>query len=104
MKKVLIICNAGMSSSLMAKKASNFLSDKGKDVKVEATTVAEGDKIIREGDYDLYLISPQMRMHFKKLESTANEVNKKISKIPFDAYSPTDFGVKKLADIIDENL
>lgn len=104
MKKVLIICNAGMSSSLMARKTTDYLTREGKDIKVKATTVAEGDKIIRDGDYDLYLISPQMRMHFKKLESTAIEVNKKISKIPFDAYSPTDFGVKKLADIIDENL
>lgn len=30
MKKVMIFCNAGMSSSLMAKKASDLLKSKGK--------------------------------------------------------------------------
>lgn len=104
MNKVLIICNAGMSSSLMARKATDYFVNEGKNIKVEATTVAEGDKVIREGEYDLYLISPQMRLHYKKLESVAKEAGKNISQIPFDAYSPTDFGVKKLVGIINENM
>ena len=104
MDRVLIICNAGMSSSLMAQKATEYLAGEGKDIKVEATTVAQGDKTIKEGEYDLYLISPQMRLHFKKLESVAKDAGKKISQIPFDAYSPTDFGVKKLVEIINENI
>lgn len=104
MKKVLIMCNAGMSSSLIAKKATEFFDEKGTDIKVEATTVMEGEDIIRDGDYDLYLISPQMRMHFKKFEEAAKESNKKVAQIPFNAYSPTQSGTKNLTDIILDNL
>ena len=38
MKKVLIICAAGMSSSLMAKKTTEFLNGKVHDLKVDAVS------------------------------------------------------------------
>ncbi|MBA4601585.1 hypothetical protein [Thermoactinomyces mirandus] len=41
MKKVLIICAGGMSSSLMAKKTTDFLKAKGNDIVVDATSANE---------------------------------------------------------------
>ncbi|MGZ7244292.1 PTS cellobiose transporter subunit IIB, partial [Streptococcus pyogenes] len=35
MKNVMIFCNAGMSSSLMAKKVTDLLAKKGKDIHVD---------------------------------------------------------------------
>ncbi|MDD7304951.1 MAG: PTS cellobiose transporter subunit IIB [Peptoniphilaceae bacterium] len=104
MKNVLIMCNAGMSSSLIAKKATEFFDNSNKDINVEATTVMEGEEIIKNGDYDLYLISPQMRMHLKKFEEVGKDNNKKVEQIPFNAYAPTQSGVKNLTDIILEAL
>ena len=67
MKNVMLICNAGMSSSVMAKKTTKFLQEKGEDIQVDATTVASADKVFTSDKYDLILVSPQIRMKFDEL-------------------------------------
>ncbi|WP_276875818.1 PTS cellobiose transporter subunit IIB [Anaerococcus hydrogenalis] len=104
MKKVLVLCNAGMSSSLIAKKTYDYFKENNKDIEVTATTVMDGGNVIKNGDYDLYLLSPQMRMNFKKFESLAKENNKKIDQIPFNAYAPTKSGVENMVKLIMKNL
>ncbi|MDY3005743.1 hypothetical protein [Anaerococcus porci] len=42
MKKVLVLCNAGMSSSLIAKKAFDYFKKENKEIKVTATTFMQG--------------------------------------------------------------
>ncbi|AZP05619.1 hypothetical protein EJN90_00005 [Jeotgalibaca ciconiae] len=42
MKKGLIICAGGMSSSLLAKKVSEYFASKGEEIIVEATGIGEG--------------------------------------------------------------
>ena len=59
MTKALIICAAGMSSSLMAKKTTEYLQGQGQDITVEAIGATEGNKVIESATFDLYLISPQ---------------------------------------------
>ena len=59
MAKALIICAAGMSSSLMAKKTTEFLKGKGQDIEVDAISATEGGKAIAASEFDLYLVSPQ---------------------------------------------
>ena len=68
MAKALIICAAGMSSSLMAKKTTEFLKSKGHDIEVDAVSATEGGKAIATAEFDLYLISPQTKMYFKQFE------------------------------------
>ncbi|NVF12519.1 PTS cellobiose transporter subunit IIB [Anaerococcus sp. AGMB00486] len=104
MKKVLVLCNAGMSSSLIAKKAFDYFKKENKEIEVTATTVMQGETTIKDGEYDLYLLSPQMRMNFKKFEKIANENDKKIVQIPFNAYAPTESGVKNIVKLIKDNL
>lgn len=58
MKKALIICVGGMSSSLIAKRTTEELSKRGVDCVVEATGVIEGEQNIRDKAYDLFLVSP----------------------------------------------
>ncbi|MDY3005744.1 hypothetical protein [Anaerococcus porci] len=45
-----------------------------------------------------------MRMNFKKFEKIANENDKKIVQIPFNAYAPTESGVKNIVKLIKDNL
>lgn len=60
MAKALIICAAGMSSSLMAKRTTEYLQGQGQgqDITVEAIGATEGNKVIESAAFDLYLISP----------------------------------------------
>ena len=58
MKKVMILCNAGMSSSIMAKKASEYLSKEGRDIHVEASTTANANDIFGfDCEFGLFILS-----------------------------------------------
>lgn len=104
MKKVLIICAAGMSSSLMAKKTTEFFKSKGKDIELDAVSATEGNKMIESSDFDLFLISPQTRMYFSKFEEAGKKAGKPVVNIPPQAYIPVPMGIQKMAKLILENL
>lgn len=108
MKKALIICAAGMSSSMMASKTTDFFKQKGEEILVDAVSATEGDNMIKNSDFDLFLISPQTTMFldkFKKLgESVGKPVGKPVVSIPFQAYVPIPTGIQKLAEVIEENI
>ena len=104
MSKALIICAAGMSSSLMAKKTTAFFTEKGEAIEVDAISATEGSKAIEKGGFDLYLVSPQTKMYFKQLSETAERNGRKIAQIPPQAYIPIPMGIEKMAALIKENL
>lgn len=104
MKKVMLICNAGMSSSVMAKKTTKYLQEKGEDIQIDSTTVAVGDKPFQTDEYDLILISPQIRMKFDEFAAKAEKSNKKIAQVTFNAYAPIPTGIEAMANIILENI
>lgn len=100
MKNAIIMCAAGMSSSLMAKKTTQYLKDKGYDIQVDATIAATGQKLIQDQKYDLYLISPQAKMYYEKLKVIADKADRPMTVIPMQAYAPIPMGIEKLANII----
>lgn len=104
MKKALIICAAGMSSSLMAKKTTEYFQQKGQSIEVDAVSASEGDKMIRNSNFDLFLVSPQTTMYLEKFKKIGESIGKPVVGIPFQAYIPIPTGIEKLAMIIDENL
>lgn len=104
MKKALIICVAGMSSSLMAKKATEHFAAKGKEIMVDAVSATEGNKMIKDSDFALFLISPQTMMHLEKFKSLGNEVGKPVVSIPFPAYIPIPSGIEQLTSLIEANI
>ena len=106
MAKALIICAAGMSSSLMAQKTTEFLKGKGKgkDIVVDAISATEGGKAIAAADFDLYLVSPQTKMYFKQFEEAGSKAGKPVVQIPPQAYIPIPMGIEKMANLILENI
>lgn len=104
MKKALIICAAGMSSSMMAAKTTELFKSNGKDIMLDAVSVTEGKDMIETSDFDLFLISPQTKMYFAKFQETGKKVGKPVVSIPPQAYVPIPTGVKQLADFVLKNL
>ncbi|MDO4680263.1 MAG: PTS cellobiose transporter subunit IIB [Aerococcus sp.] len=104
MKNALIICAAGMSSSLVAKKASEYFEKNDEEIHVDATTISKAPDIIDEDKYDLYLVSPQAKMTFDNMKKRADALNKPITNIPPQAYVPIPMGIEKLAKLVKENL
>lgn len=104
MKKVMLICNAGMSSSVMAKKTTKHLQDKGEEIHIDSTTIASVDRVFSSDEYDLILISPQIRMKFDEFSQRAEKNNKKIAQVTFNAYAPIPSGIEAMANIVLENI
>lgn len=104
MKKVLIICAAGMSSSLMAKKVTEYFASQNKAITVDAVSATEGSNMIKSSDFVLFLISPQTMMMFDKFNKLGEEVGKPVVSIPFQAYIPIQSGIEQLAKLIEENI
>ncbi len=104
MKKALIICAGGMSSSLIANKGTKKLQDEGVDVQVDAASVQQGQNKINQDEYDLYLVSPQTKMWFDKLREAAKKHNKPVVSIPPQAYIPIDTSVAQFAKLVKENI
>ena len=104
MSKALIICAAGMSSSLMAKKTTEYLQGEGHDITIEAIGATEGNKVIESAAYDVYLVSPQTRMYFKQFEETGKKADRPVVQIPPQAYIPIPTGIQALAKVVLDNL
>ncbi|WP_325757075.1 PTS cellobiose transporter subunit IIB [Aerococcus viridans] len=104
MKKALIVCAGGMSSSLVAKKATALFQTQGTDIEVAATSIYAGQKAIEEDQFDLYLVSPQTRMYFDNLAKFAHRMAKPIVKIPPQAYAPLPKQTQMLADLIEAHI
>jgi len=100
MKKVLIICAAGMSSSLIAKKGTQYLQDNGHAIDIDAIHASDGVSSIQKDQFDLYLISPQTKMYYKNLKAAADKTGKPCENIPPQAYVPIPMGTEKLAKLI----
>ena len=100
MKKVLIICAGGMSSSVIAKQTTESLQAKGNKIQVDATSQTQGASVIAKDEYDLYLVSPQTKMYFESLAKNAKKYGKPILNIPPQAYVPIPMGIEKLTTLI----
>ncbi|MEY8468278.1 PTS cellobiose transporter subunit IIB [Faecalibaculum rodentium] len=100
MKKALIICVGGMSSSMIAKKTTESLQAKNHDVEVTAVGVIEGEQLIKDKAFDLYLISPQTKMYLKNFQKIGEEVGSKVIPIPPQAYIPVPMGIAKMHDLV----
>ncbi|MBF0580407.1 PTS cellobiose transporter subunit IIB [Erysipelotrichaceae bacterium RD49] len=103
-RKVLIICCGGMSSSMIARKATRYFSSQDLDIEVEACDVANSHRMLHLQEHDLYLISPQIRMVMDTIAKTAEDLGLHIANIPGPLYVPVGKGFNDLADFIVENL
>ena len=63
MKKIMLVCAAGMSTSLLVTKMEKLLQQWVMKLKSSALPISEGEK--RVGDVDCILLGPQVR--FQKI-------------------------------------
>lgn len=103
-KKVLIVCVGGMSSSMIARKVMQQLQSKNLDVYVEASDVTTSQRFIKEKKFDLYLISPQIKMVTRTLAPLVIATGIHLVDIPKEDYVPVGPGIERLTKLIMDNL
>lgn len=65
-KTIMLVCTAGMSTSLLVSKMNKSAEENGIDAEVFAAGVSEVDEKLAENDVDVLLLGPQVR--YKKAE------------------------------------
>ncbi|CAH0346471.1 PTS sugar transporter subunit IIB [Bacillus sp. CECT 9360] len=83
---ILLVCSAGMSTSLLVQKMEKSASEKDIDVRIWAVSVDEARTNLEEAD--VLLLGPQVRYKLSQFKVLAEEKG-----IPIDVINPLDYGV-----------
>lgn len=84
MKKILLCCNAGMSTSILVKKLQDFFNKNSYEAEIEAIAVEKLKDFIEK--VDLVLLGPQIKFKENEVKVLCDKYNKKYEVIPFTLY------------------
>lgn len=79
---ILLVCAAGMSTSLLINDMKHYADE---NTKIKAIAFSELEEFIK--DYDVILIGPQLRFKLNKISEIAGRYNKN-----FDVIDAIDYG------------
>lgn len=85
MKKILLVCSAGMSTSMLVKKMQETADKENKDYEIEALALSEAESKIDE--VDVILLGPQVRFQKAQVEKIAD------GKVPIDVIGMQQYGM-----------
>ncbi len=84
MTKILLLCSAGMSTSMVVKKMQEAATKKGIEVEIDAVPTARFHELL--DSYDIFLLGPQVKFQKADFEAKAKEKNKPLDVIDFKDY------------------
>lgn len=97
MKKILLCCVSGMSTSMLVNRMRAVAKEKNVPVEIDAVGIEKFEESIKV--YDIALLGPQIKFKFSEFEKLANAANKKIMVIDSIDYGSMR-GDKVLSDAI----
>ena len=96
MKKILLVCSAGMSTSLLVIKMKDAAKQGGIEVEIEALAIAECSSVINEKD--IVLLGPQVRFQKPQVEKLTN------GNIPVEVIDMRQYGMMDGKSILETAL
>ncbi|WP_028856629.1 PTS sugar transporter subunit IIB [Psychrilyobacter atlanticus] len=97
MKKILLLCNAGMSTSIVVKKMKEAAEKKEIETEINAVSMDKFEENLDK--YDIFLLGPQISFKKNELQAKADAVNKKV-----EVINSMDYGMMKGEKILEETL
>lgn len=88
MKKVLMICSAGMSGTILARRVQEQMNQLDPDIEVKAAGVVEGRRMMLRNPADLCVITPPAGMYASLFGDLCDQTKKSIL-----VLSSEDFGI-----------
>lgn len=85
MKKILLACNLGMSTSLLVKNMQKYAQQIGMEVQISAEPIATAEKTWKE--WDIIMLGPQVRHVFNRLKDVTR------GEIPIVIIDMRDYGM-----------
>ena len=96
MKKILLVCSAGMSTSLLVSKMRNAAKEKGIEVEIDALPVAEASTVV--DNVDIVLLGPQVRFQKETVEKLVK------GRIPVEVMDMRQYGMMNGEAILEDAL
>lgn len=96
MKKILLVCSAGMSTSLLVTKMKAAAEEKGIEIEIDALPVAECSTVI--DTVDIVLLGPQVRFQKPQVEKLVN------GRIPVEVIDMRLYGTMNGKAILEDTL
>ncbi|MBA4492997.1 PTS sugar transporter subunit IIB [Paenactinomyces guangxiensis] len=84
MKKILLVCAAGMSTSLLVNKMKDAANEKGVEIEIFALPVSECDSVANE--VDVVLLGPQVRYQKAQVDAIIG------GRVPVEIIDMRDYG------------
>lgn len=96
--KVIMVCSGGMSSAIVVKAIKAEAAKQ--DFELDMIAVGSGaiEDELKDGDYKLLLVAPQVKHQFATFEKYANENGVPIEKVEPMGYTP--IGAPKTLELI----
>ncbi|WP_265459799.1 PTS sugar transporter subunit IIB [Enterococcus sp. HY326] len=96
-KTIMLVCSAGMSTSLLVTKMQKAADERGMDADIFAVSASEADNNIESKNIDVLLLGPQVR--FMK-----NQFADKLAPlgIPLDVINMSDYGMMNGEKVLDQ--
>lgn len=84
MKRILLACNAGMSTSMLVRKMRTAAQEMGIEAEINAVSITEANDLIDK--VDIVLLGPQVKFQKAEVEKMA------AGRIPVDVIDMRDYG------------
>lgn len=97
MKKVMLICSGGMSTSLLASKVKKLAEEKGLDLDIFAIAAQETDEELEKQKLDLILLGPQIAFMKKQIQGKVADTG-----IPIDSIDRISYGMMDAKKVLEQ--
>ena len=98
-KTIMLVCSAGMSTSLLVTKMEKAAEARGIDAEIFAVSASEADSNLESKNIDVMLLGPQVR--FMKAQFEPKVAAKGI---PLDIKNMQDYGMMNGDKVLDQAL
>lgn len=88
MKKIMLVCALGMSTSLLVKKMEEVAQKEGIEVEIFAKPEEDAKRILNQGGADITLLGPQVAYSLDDFKKLANKKD-----IPVNVIEASDYGM-----------
>lgn len=96
---IILVCSAGMSTSMIVSNMKKVVSERGLDVDVTAIPSTEAENYIDANDVDVLLLGPQVRYLEKRFQELGENKG-----IRVDVINPQHYGTMNGEKILDHAL
>ncbi|KGT37678.1 MAG: PTS sugar transporter subunit IIB [Weizmannia coagulans] len=86
MKTIMLVCAAGMSTSLLVTKMQRAAKEKGVDTDIFAVSAGEVDSVLEKKIVDVLLLGPQVKFMKEKFEESLSNKQMAIDSINMQYY------------------